>query len=261
MGAMNKGRGVFGCGLVLTAMAVLLIPAAAIAADNPTVRVSRPGAGRVALDVSDDTVAVRKEMTADRSVVTVTTAKEQLTITTRRGVLTLSGPRETVSVDGASEADGGRLMAVLQKSDAASKALRLLDRVSEGPATFAGQSLLLTRAIFEMGTGSEAALNQYREWVSDRALALGRRPSAAPLKPTLIRAAWVDGAQSRTPGECWDIYSLETFRIYNDLVACKDDLAWYEAHKLAGCMLIWVIRAEAAAVWYLACNGASPFNG
>jgi hypothetical protein len=260
MGAMKKGNDVCGRGLVLTVMAVLLIPAAAVAADNPTVRVTQPGVGRVVLDVSDDAVAVRKEITADRSVVTLTTAKEQLTISTRRGVLTLTGPRETVSVVGGSGADGGRFIAVLQQSDAASKALRLLERVSEGPVTFASQSLLLTRAVLEVGKGSHAALDKHQQWVAAQAPAMLARPRPVVERPMVIRAAWGDSEQ-KTPGDCWDIYSLEAFRIYNDLVACKDQLSWYEVIDLAGCMLIYVIRAEAAVAWYIACNGGLPFSG
>lgn len=258
MWAMNRGRDVFGRGLMLTAMAVLLFPAAAVAADNPTVRVTRPGGGRVVLDVSDSTVAVRKDMTTERSVVTITTPKEQLSITTRRGVMTISGPREVISVTGGTKDDVERLVAALQGSEVASKARVLLARVTDGPDTLAGQSLLLTRGILEMGIGSEAALNQHQQWASDRAAAMAARPRSEVGRPLLIRAAWGDPMQSRTPGECWDIYSLENYRIYNDLVECKDQLRWYEAHKLAGCMLIYAIRSEANVLWFISCNGGIP---
>jgi hypothetical protein len=243
---------------MLIATVVLLIPTLAAAADNPTVRVTRPGAGRVVLDVSDNTVAVRKDMTAERSVVTMATPTEQVSMTLRRGVVTITGPRETVSVAGGTNRDVERLVAALQGSEAASRARVLLARVTDGPDTFTGQSLLLTRAILEMGTGSEAALSQHREWMSDRAVALARRPSAAPMRPMLVRVSRLESVQSRTPGECWDIYSLEVLRIYNDLVACKDELRWYEVHKLAGCTLIWAIRVEAAAMWFISCSGGIP---
>lgn len=260
MRAMKKGRDVFGCGVMLTAMAVLFTPAVAAASDGPTVRMTRPAAGRIVLEVSDNSVAVRKEMTADRSVVTVTTAKEQLTITTRRGVLTITGAGEPVTMGGGSETDARRLMAVLQQSDSAHRALKLLERVSEGPETFVGQSLLLTRAVLEVGTGSQAAMNKHLKWVSDRAVAMAAQSRPVLGKPMLILAASGDSVQ-KTPGDCWDIYSLEAFRIYNDLVACKDQLSWYEVIDLAGCMLIYVIRAEAAVAWYIACNGGLPFAG
>ena len=78
------------------------------------------------LDVADDTVAVRKELTADRSVVTLTTAKDRLSITVRRGVVTISGPGGAMTVDAGRGVDSDRLLTVLQRSEAATRARMLL---------------------------------------------------------------------------------------------------------------------------------------
>lgn len=260
MGAIKKGREGYVGGSVLAAMAVLLIPAAAAAADSPTIRVTRPGVGRIVLDVADATVAVRKEVTADRSVVTLTTPEERLNITVRRGVVLVAGPRGSMVVDTGAGAATDRLLVALQRSDAASRALRLLERVSEGPETFAGQSLLMTRALLETGTGANKAMDQHQAWVSERAAALAARPGPVPGKPTLIRAAWLEPAQ-KTPGECWDIYSKEAIRIAKDFDDCTEDLKWWEAHLWTGCTLIYVVRAEAAMAWFISCNGGVPFSG
>ena len=257
MRAMNIGKGVYACGALLAALAVL-VPAAAAAADSPTVRVTRPVAGRIVLDVADDTVAVRKEMTADRSVVTMTTAKDRLSITVRRGTLIVSGPGGAVTMEPGAGGDADRLQMLLQRSDAAARARTLLAKVSEGPNSFAGQSVLLTRAILEMGTGSVNALNQHQQWVAERA---AQRPVPIETQggPRVTRVAYLAGAQ-RGPGDCWDLYSKEAIRIAEDFAECTDDLRWYEVHKWAGCSLIYAVRSEGAMAWFISCNGGVPFN-
>lgn len=57
------------------------------------------------------------------------------------------------------------------------------------------------------------------------------------------------------------MYSAEALRIANDFGDCTDDLKWYEAHKWAGCSLIYAVRSEAAMAWFIACNGGAPFSG
>jgi len=258
MRAMNIGKSVCVCGVWLAALAVAG-PAAAAAADSPTVRVTRPAPGRIVLDVADGTVAVRKEITADRSVVTLTTPKDQLSITVRRGTLVVSGPAGTVTMGGGAGAgmDADRLLVMLQRSDAAAKARTLLAAVSEGPGTFAGQSVLLTRAILEVGSGSVNALSQHQEWVAERA-AQNARPRQTQLWPKVTRVGYLEGAQG--PGDCWDLYSKEAIRIADDFSECTDGLAWYEAHKWAGCALIYAVRSEGAMAWFISCNGGIPFN-
>jgi hypothetical protein len=260
MTAMNTGRSVQTFGRVMAALAVLAIPMVA-AADGPAIRVTRPGAGRVVIEVVDSTVAVRKEMTAGRSVVTITTPKDRLIVTVRRGMLSVSGPDGTMTM-GDESGSYERLLGVLQGSEAAAKARVLLAQVTDGPETFVGQSVLLTRAILEAGSGKMDALSQHQQWVSDRATARAGERRGRPVgRPMLIHAAVVDLSQQRGPGECWDLYSREAVRIADDFADCTDDLRWYEAHLWAGCSLIYAVRAEAAMAWFISCNGGIPFNG
>ncbi|MEO6223883.1 MAG: hypothetical protein ABIP90_11600 [Vicinamibacterales bacterium] len=256
---MNIGRRVWVEGVLATALAILFVPVAAAEADTPTVRVTRPVAGRIVLDVADDTVAVRKEITADRSVVTLTTAKDRLSITVRRGMLTISGPGGAMSMDPARRVDADRLLVLLQRSDAAARARTMLAMVSEGPNTFAGQSLLLTRAILEVGTGSVNALNQHQQWVAERAAAMPW-PGQSQGAPRVIRASYLESTQ-KGPGDCWDLYSKEAIRIAQDFAECTDDLKWYEAHLWAGCSLVYAVRSEGAMAWFISCNGGVPFHG
>ena len=259
MNTKNAGRCVSVCGSVLAAVMALLGPVVEAAADTPTVRVTRPAVGRVVLDVADETVAIRKEIAGDRSEVTMTTSRDRLSISVRRGVVTVSGPGGSITVDPSAETDSDRLLMTLQRSDAARRARALLARVEEGPNSFVGQSVLLTRAILEIGTGSVNALNEHRKWVAERAAQVAA-PVLSPGSPRVIRAS-LDVLQKYGPGDCWDLYSKEAIRIANDFDDCTDDLHWYEAHKWAGCSLLYAVRSEAAMAWFISCNGGVPFSG
>lgn len=234
--------------------AALACPWPARAGAGPAdVRVTR-APGRVVLEVADEYVNIRKEVRADQSIATITTRADSLVLTVRRGALTVSGPWGSMAMGTDAGAAYDRLLVVLQRSDAAARARALLGRVTDGPATFAGQSLLLTRSVLEVGTGSTAAMTEHRQWVAQRAAELAKTPNAVP---TMARISW----QSRGPGDCWDLYSAEAIRIAKDFDECTEDLAWYEAHKWAGCSLIYAVRAEGAMAWFIACNGGLPFSG
>ena len=222
-------------------------------AGTADVRVTR-APGRVVFDVADDRVAIRKEVRADQSIATLTTRTDSLVLTVRRGVLTVSGPWGSMTAGSEAGAAHDRLLMVLQRSDAAARGRALLERVTNGPETFTGQSLLLTRSILEWGTGSTAAVTEHRQWVAQRAAELARTAKAVP---AVARISW----QSRGPGDCWDLYSAEAIRIAKDFEDCTADLAWYEAHKWAGCSLIYAVRAEGAMAWFIACNGGLPISG
>jgi hypothetical protein len=241
---------------VVLVAAVCAVPLAGVAAAGPLrapeVKITRTP-GRVLLEVADDFVTVRKDIRADASVATITTKRDELTMAVKRGVLTVSSPGGSMVLgkDGAAAHD--RLLVVLQGSEAAVRGRALLARVEEGPETFAGQSLLLTRALLEFGTGSKGALTQHKKWVAERATRATIVP--ASIGRTLI--SW----QKMGPGDCWDMYSKEAIRIAEDFEQCTEGLRWYEAHLWAGCSVIYAVRAEGAMAWFIACNGGVPFNG
>ncbi len=99
MRAMNNATRVRWAGVAAIATAGLLAPAAGAWADGSTVRVRRHGIGRVLMAVADKTVTVRKDVSADRSVVTLTTENDRLTLIVRRGVLSISGPAGDVTME------------------------------------------------------------------------------------------------------------------------------------------------------------------
>ena len=139
------------------------------------------------------------------------------------------------------------------------RARRLLEQITEGPDSFVGQSMLLTRAILELGTGSVDALNQHQRWVAERAAQMAASVRFGG-RPMVFRAAFLDAPQ-KSPGDCWDAYEKEALRIAEDFAECTADLYWYEAHKWAGCSLIYAVRSEGAMAWFISCNGGVPFSG
>ncbi|MSO49581.1 MAG: hypothetical protein EXQ49_06720 [Acidobacteria bacterium] len=160
---MNTATCARWAGVAAIAMAGLLAPTAAAAADGPSVRVTRHGAGRAVMEVADKTVTVRKDVSADRSVVTLTTANDHLTLIVRRGILSLTGPAGDVTMKRGGVSEYGQVLALLQGSEAAARARTLLATVTEGPDTFVGQSMLLTRTLLESASGSSKAMTRHQE--------------------------------------------------------------------------------------------------
>jgi len=235
-------------------------PASAMAGEVE-VRVTRPAPGRVILEVADATVAVRKEVTLGQSTVTITTPTERVVLTVRRGVLSFSGTHGRRPIDWQAGRQNQDLLEELGRSTAVALARDLLAQVPDGPGSFVGQSLLLTRAILEAGTGGVEALRTYYGWVSDRAAssAAGSTDRASG-RPRVILAG-LEGMQLHGPDECWDLYSKEAIRIAEDFSDCTKDLEWYQVAQWTGCTLIYTVRAEGAMAWFIACNGGMPFRG
>jgi hypothetical protein len=235
-----------------------LVPGAALAQSSavgtePKVTVSRLAGGRAVIEVSDADVTIRKELTGDASHVTITTRRDEVQLRVVRDQLTVSTPGGTVAVSAARPEEMARLMAVLQRSEAASRGRDLLRRVPSNPKDVGQQSLLLTRAVLELAHGASPALASHRQWVARERARLGGPVSG----PAVTRV----GLQTRGPGDCWDLYSKEAIRIAEDFAECTDGLKWYDALGWAGCSLIYTIRAEGAMFWFISCNGGIPFQG
>jgi hypothetical protein len=243
---------------VLVAAVVVsgLVPAPAQAQGSgpePKVTMSRLAGGRALIEVSDADVTIRKELAGNASHVTITTRRDELQLRVVRDQLTVSTPGGTVSVSAARPEEMARLMAVLQRSDAASRGRDLLRRLPADPTHFGQQSLLLTRAVLELAHGSSPALVTHRQWIARERARLGQPPSRAAVTRV--------GLQVRGPGDCWDLYSKEAIRIADDFAECTDGLKWYDALGWSGCSLIYTIRAEGAMFWFISCNGGIPFQG
>jgi len=233
-----------------------LVPGAAVAQTTgaePRVTTTRLAGGRVLVEVADADVTIRKELAGDASHVTITTRRDEVQVRVVRGQMTVSTPGGTVSVSAAHPEEMARLMAVLQRSEAASRGRELLKRVPSDPKNFGQQALLLTRAVLELAHGSSPALVTHRQWVA-------RERARLAVPPAGVAVTRVS-SQVRGPGDCWDLYSKEAIRIAEDFAECTDGLKWYDALGWAGCSLVYTIRAEGAMFWFISCNGGIPFQG
>lgn len=239
--------------LAVTMMSALCAPRAEAqpAGVPPEISVTRLAGGRALVEVKDATVSIRKEVSADASHVTISTRQDEVQLRVVRGQLTASTPGGSVSVSAGNPEEVARLMAVLQRSDAASRGRDLLKRLPSNPRDFGQQSLLLTRAVLELAHGPSAALARHREWLAEERRRAGSKTTA------VVKA----GRQVQGPGDCWDLYSKEAIRIADDFADCTDDLKWYDALGWSGCSLLYTVRAEAAMFWFISCNGGIPFKG
>lgn len=218
---------------------------------EPQITVTRLAGGRALVEVKDAGVSIRKEVSGNASHVTISTRHDEVQLRVVRGQLTASTPGGSVSVSSANPEDMARLMAVLQRSEAASRGRELLKRLPSNPRDFGQQALLLTRAVLELAHGPSAALARHRDWLTEERRRLGTRPAV------VVKA----GLQTQGPGDCWDLYSKEALRIADDFAECTEDLKWYDALGWSGCSLIYTIRAEGAMFWFISCNGGIPFKG
>lgn len=243
------------------ALAMLILPGGAAAsaqtttAPVPEVTVTRVAGGRVLVEVADAGVSVRKEVAGDASHVVIATATDELQVRVEKGRMVVSTPAGSVTVAGGRAADMAQLLAMLQKSEAAAHGLALLRRVPADARHFGQQSLLLTRAVLELGGGSSEAIGEHRRWVVREQARL----QAGPARLQVTRVS-LEG-QIRGPGDCWDLYAQEAVRIAEDFAECTDGLRWYDVLDWAACSLIYTVRAEGAMAWFIACNGGVPFNG
>jgi len=248
----------------VAAMAALVLTAATTvvaqvpASGGPDVTVTRLAGSRVLIELAEAGVSVRKEIAADASHATITTPKDELHLRVMRGQMTVSSPGGTVTIKTGGADEVAQLMAVLQRSDAATRGLALLKRVPADTRDFGRHSLLLTRAILELGTGPSDAITLHRRGLAEDRM---RRVAARPVGAGVTRVALQHSTQDRTAGDCWDLYSAEAVRIADDFADCTDGLRWYDALGWTACSLIYTIRAEAAMFWFINCNGGIPFGG
>lgn len=246
---------------VLTVLAV--VPGAEVLAaapqPAPDVVVSKGAGGRVFVEVSEPGVRVRKEIGPGTSHVTITTAKDELQMRVAGGQMSVSTPGGTVTIATGRTDEVGQLLAVLQRSDAATRGLALLKRVPFDARNVGQQTLLMTRAVLELSSGFSPAMAQHRDWaLRERERLLSTRAT----RPAIVKAGLSTEAQHpEGPGECWDKYVEEAARVANDFNQCTSGLKWYEVIDWTGCFLLYTVRAEGAVLWYVNCLGGVPFVG
>jgi len=207
------------------------------------IRVHREKPQSVVVEVADASVSVRKEMRSGESLATFTSGNDQFRLTTKAGgVLAQHNDAPAILVT-LNEPVLVGLAAVLRRSPAARAGLALLSRLDLSAATPVGNTLLLTRALMEVPVGLRAAVTQSLDWGKE---------TASNVHQTRARLA------SAGPGDCWDEYAKYVTQIWDEYAACYFSCRWYAVLCPTACEFEWLLRAQLAFDWLLACSGGLP---
>lgn len=256
MTGINRTRVLFTVAAVMAVTYAGVAPAAAQVA--PDVTVTRVSDKRMLIEVAEAGVSIRKEIAAEGSLVTITTPKDHLQLRVAGRDMVVVTPEGTAKVTHGTADEVSRLLTLLQKSDAATRGLGLLKRLPVTSRHFGQQALLMTRVILEAGVGQSPSMAITQRWIdAESARIAASRQGRSAIK----RVSLSDAQLGSSPGECWDKYVAELGRISHDFDECTKDLRWYHALDWAGCSLIFTIRAEATALWFINCSGGLPFVG
>jgi hypothetical protein len=202
------------------------------------VRVEQARAGDVAFEINDRDVTVRRELSADRLVTTVSTRGETIAFALDRSGLLVSSPHGRVRLMASNPEAGRAVVQWMAASPAMHRATALLARVHLGAGSAVGHTLMLTRAFLLSATGErDAALTQLRE-------------ARASLETVRVAPARFDG-----PGDCWDAYAREAIAAIDEYQSCMRGAAWYDLAGQASCGAIYDMRAIGAFSWWVSCVG------
>jgi len=207
------------------------------------IRLEQTARGQMTVDVADKTISIHKDLQGSRAVTTLTAGRNRLAISFDGRNLSVTGPKGTQQSSLATQETLTPVLKTLQGSSLVRTAKELLDRLALQGDSAEGNALLLTRALFGSVTGEMSSVVQYQEWT---------RHMLA--RPKVVRVVLAQG-----PGECWDSYSKEAIRIFDDYADCWLNCKWYQPFCEGACEAIYVLRSEMAFMWYFNCNG--PFYG
>jgi hypothetical protein len=196
--------------------------------------------GATVLSIESATLQVRKTILADQTVLVLTARDhDRVEVSVRRGAIGVSRGRRSVALSlPLAAGDLDRVQGLLLGSSAV-RAFRALVRAGEATRTesfFDG--FLTSDALLGVLHGDPHATDALRSRIRAR--------GGARLRP----AAWQWSTK-----DCWDSYSGQAIAVYDEYTDCTSDLSWYDVLGKATCEAIYVVEAEMAFSWLVACNG------
>jgi len=197
----------------------------------------RDPSGALIVELAGKDVTVRRAFDGLASTTTFAAGDERVTIKVSGADVVVVGSGKVFRANAESAASVDQAAMYLRHSQVASRGKDLLDRVDLHPETFAEHALLLTRGLMGAIWGEKASTLEYQRWIKSK---------LTPVR--IIRAAISDG-----PGDCWDRYTAEANRISSDLESCVTSCSSFFCFQ--SCGFIYEVRAEAAFMWYVSCNG------
>jgi hypothetical protein len=206
------------------------------------IRQTADSTGKLTVEVQDQQVSIRKENIHTGARVTLSGGRETVSVVVDDRGVTVSGLHGDQRLDQMEPEALKREQALIGRTSVVRNARALLDRLDLRPTTVSGSALLLTKVLLGTMVGDTAAVPTYRA-------ATVARPEA----PRLIKAIYQRGDG---PGGCWDAYQDYLSRIWNDFWDCighnLDSWLYY------ACELKWLLQAELAMSWLIACSGGLP---
>jgi hypothetical protein len=195
----------------------------------------------VTVETGDGRVSIAKRMTLGRSETTIASATETVGIVVEQGDVRVRRQGRTVSFAALDAEALPQEQAALRASRPIAEARALLARMSLTDDTPTAQALGLTRALLGLIVGDAAVVAAYRN-------AAAARVRAPRLEPAGFQVG---------PLACWDIYNRDAIKIWDDFIACKKNLNWYDFLGAYACDAIYVLQAEMAMDWLYMCEGSS----
>ena len=203
------------------------------------VTTGRESSGNVVISLVGRDATVRKVLSPDRSVLTLSAGPQQVEIALAGHEVVVSTPEKVWRGSASDQESLSQAAAYLRQSTPGIAAKRLLDHALLRPDTFEGNTLLLSKGLLESFWGERDAIAEYQRWAAARV-------QASRVKRVMVS----DG-----PGDCWDKYAAEAIRIMNDYIDCGNACGWKGFICMNSCGFIYDIRAEGAFMWYMRCNG------
>jgi hypothetical protein len=195
----------------------------------------------VTIETGNGRVSIAKRMTLGRSETTIASGAEAVGIVVEQGDVRVRRQGRTVSFAALDAAALPLEQAALRTSRPIVEARALLARMNLTGDTPTAQALGLTQALLGLIVGDASVVAAYRNAAAARARA-----------PRLEPAGFQVG-----PLACWDIYNRDAIKIWDDFIACKKDLNWYDFLGAYSCDAIYILQAEMAMDWLYMCEGSS----
>jgi hypothetical protein len=200
--------------------------------------------GRVTVEVSDRQVAIRREHLALGARVTLTGSQGAVTVVLDGQGVTVSGLGGERRLDQLDQAALRREQLLIGRSTVVRDARALLDRLDLRLTTATGSALLLTKILLGTMVGDSKPLAGYRSAIAARVTG-----------PKILKAGF---QKLEGPGSCWDIYEAYVSQIWNDFWECIGHN--WDSWLYYACELKWLLQAEMAMTWLIACNGGLPVH-
>jgi hypothetical protein len=200
--------------------------------------------GRVTVEVADRQVSIRREHLASGARVTLAGAQGAVTVVLDGQGVTVSGLGGERRLDQLNPEALKREQLLIGRSTVVRDARALLGRLDLRLTTATGSALLLTRILLGTMVGDSKPLDSYRSAMAARVTA-----------PRLLKVAYQKGDG---PGYCWDAYEDYLNSIWNEFWECVGHN--WDSWLYYACELKWLLQAELAMSWLIACSGGLPVH-